>query len=177
MIPVLVGDGITITASRVPSGDTIIGVILGVTLFGLVVVLYLLYRFFRKSGFEKDMIMRAEVAHEYSQMRKQEISEKRKKTIETKKLEKKEEPKTGTVPGTVGTVEPWPEYVPDKHLKEEEKQIVNIMKAREGKCEQGTLRVVSGMPKSSLSRILKELEERNIISKEKRGKKNMVFLR
>jgi hypothetical protein len=121
--------------------------------------------------------MRAEIAHEYDQMRKQDITEKRKKTIEAKKAEKKEEPKPGTVPGTVGTVEPWPEYIPDKHLKADEKQIVNILKARENQCEQGTLRVVSGMPKSSLSRILKELEERNIIFKEKRGKKNMVFLR
>ena len=102
----------------------------------------------------------------YQKMRKDGIKEKRKRTIESKKSEKKPE-----------ASEPFPEYVPEKHLKEEEKQVVNILRQREGRAEQGTLRVVSGLPKSTLSRILKELEERNIIYKEKRGKKNMVFLR
>lgn len=182
MVPILLGSGITISATRVPSGDTMLGIVLGITFFGLIVIVYLLYKFFKNSRFQKEMVMRAEIAHEYSERRKEEIQDKRKKTIEAKKADKKEDIKFGTVPGTIGTVgtiekEPWPEYVPEKHLKEDEKQIVNILKTREGKCEQGTLRVVSGMPKSSLSRILKELEERNIIHKEKRGKKNMVFLR
>lgn len=65
----------------------------------------------------------------------------------------------------------------EKHLKEEEEQIVNVLKQKEGKCEQGTLRVVTGMSKASLSRLLSELEARKIIYKEKRGKKNLVFLR
>jgi len=65
-----------------------------------------------------------------------------------------------------------------KHLKEDEAQIVRVIMRREDhQIEQGTLRVITGMPKATLSRILKELEERNIIFKEKRGKRNMVFLR
>lgn len=63
------------------------------------------------------------------------------------------------------------------HLKEEEQQIVQVLAQREGQCEQGTLRIVTNYPKSTLSRILSELEERNIIYKEKRGKKNLVFLK
>jgi len=33
------------------------------------------------------------------------------------------------------------------------------------------------MPKASLSRLLMELEARNVIYKEKKGKKNVVFLK
>lgn len=65
----------------------------------------------------------------------------------------------------------------EKHLKEDEEQVVNILKQREGQCEQGTLRVITGFSKAKLSGLLKELEDRNIIYKEKRGKKNLVFLR
>lgn len=65
----------------------------------------------------------------------------------------------------------------EKHLKEDEQQIVNILKKRKGSCEQGTLRVITGFSKASLSRLLKELEDRKIIYKEKRGKKNVIFLR
>lgn len=65
----------------------------------------------------------------------------------------------------------------EKHLKEEEEQVVNVLKQREGSCEQGTLGVITGFPKATLSRILKELELRNIISKQKKGKKNLIFLR
>jgi len=63
------------------------------------------------------------------------------------------------------------------HLKEDEEQIVTILKNREGKCEQGTLRVITGFSKATLSRLLKELEDRKIVYKEKRGKKNLVFLK
>lgn len=65
----------------------------------------------------------------------------------------------------------------EKHLKEDEAQIIRILKQREGCCEQGTLRVITGFSKAKLSGILKELEERKIIYKEKRGKKNLVFLK
>lgn len=65
----------------------------------------------------------------------------------------------------------------EKHLKEDEEQVVNILKKREGQCEQGTLRVITGFSKAKLSGLLRELEERNVIYKEKRGKKNLVFLR
>lgn len=65
----------------------------------------------------------------------------------------------------------------EKHLKEDEEQVYNILKQREGQCEQGTLRVITGFSKAKLSGLLKELEDRNVIHKEKRGKKNLVFLR
>ena len=65
----------------------------------------------------------------------------------------------------------------ERYLKEDEEQVVNILKQREGQCEQGTLRVVTGFSKAKLSGLLKELEERNIVYKEKRGKKNLVFLK
>jgi len=66
----------------------------------------------------------------------------------------------------------------EEHLKEDEEQIVRILKEREGhKIEQGTLRVITGFPKATLSRLLKELEDRKVIFKEKRGKKNLVFLK
>ena len=66
----------------------------------------------------------------------------------------------------------------EKLLKEDEETIVNIIKQRDGKrCEQGTLRVITGIPKSSLSKLLSELESRGIIYREKRGKKNIVFLK
>lgn len=63
------------------------------------------------------------------------------------------------------------------YLKEEEEAIVNILKHKGGSCEQGTLRVITSMPKASLSRLLKELEDRKVIYKEKRGKRNLVFLK
>ncbi|MFC1690572.1 helix-turn-helix transcriptional regulator [Nanoarchaeota archaeon] len=65
----------------------------------------------------------------------------------------------------------------EKHLKEDEEQIVNILKQREGQVEQGTLRVITGFSKAKISGLLKELEERKVIHKEKRGKKNLVFLK
>jgi uncharacterized membrane protein len=64
-----------------------------------------------------------------------------------------------------------------KHLKDDEQQIVRILKKRKGSCEQGTLRVVTGFSKASLSRLISELEARKIIYKEKRGKKNLIFLK
>ncbi len=64
-----------------------------------------------------------------------------------------------------------------KHLKEDEEQVVNLLKQREGKCEQGTLRIITGFSKAKLSGLLKELEDRKIVHREKRGKKNLVFLK
>ena len=64
-----------------------------------------------------------------------------------------------------------------EHLKEDEKQIVRVLKQRNGQCEQGTLRIVTNFSKAHLSRLLSELEARNIVFKEKRGKKNLVFLK
>ncbi len=64
-----------------------------------------------------------------------------------------------------------------EHLKEDEKQIIRVLKQRDGSCEQGTLRVVTSFSKAHLSRLLSELEARKVVHKEKRGKKNLVFLK
>ncbi len=61
------------------------------------------------------------------------------------------------------------------HLKEDEEQVLNVLKQKGGKCDQGTLRVVTGMSKAKLSQLLKELEERKIIRKVKKGKKNLII--
>ncbi len=65
----------------------------------------------------------------------------------------------------------------EKHLKPDEEQIINVLKLKEGSCEQGTLRIATDFSKAKLSRLLKELEERKVIKKEKRGKKNLIFLK
>ncbi len=65
----------------------------------------------------------------------------------------------------------------ERHLKEEERVIVRLLRQREGRCEQGTLCIVSGLSKATLSRLLTELEMRGIVRKERQGKKNMVYLR
>ncbi len=65
----------------------------------------------------------------------------------------------------------------EKHLKEDEEPILNVLKLKGGSCEQGTLRIATGFAKATLSRLLTELEERNVIYKEKRGKKNLIFIK
>ena len=65
----------------------------------------------------------------------------------------------------------------EKHLKEEEKLIVNILKQKQGECTQSTLVTLTNMSKASLSRLLNELESRNIIYKEKKGNKNIIIQR
>ncbi len=65
----------------------------------------------------------------------------------------------------------------EKHLKEEEKLIVNILKQKQGECTQSTLVTLTNMSKASLSRLLNELESRNIIYKEKKGNKNIIILK
>ena len=65
----------------------------------------------------------------------------------------------------------------EKHLKEEERIIVRLLRQREGRCEQGTLCIVSGFSKATLSRLLAELETRVIVRKVQQVKKNMVYLR
>jgi predicted transcriptional regulator len=64
-----------------------------------------------------------------------------------------------------------------KYLKEDERIIARILKQREGSCEQGTLRLVSGFSKAKLSRLLTDMAERGVVKKEQKGKKNMIFLR
>lgn len=62
-------------------------------------------------------------------------------------------------------------------LKPEEKKIINILNKKNGECEQATLRLVTDYPKATLSRILKELEQRNIIKKISKGKKNIIVIK
>lgn len=63
------------------------------------------------------------------------------------------------------------------HLKEDEKAVVNVLKLKGGSTTQSTLRIATGLSKATLSRILMELEQRNIILKEKKGNKNLVILK
>ena len=65
----------------------------------------------------------------------------------------------------------------EKHLKEEEKIIIDILKQKQGSCTQATLVTLTNMSKASLSRILNELQARNIILKEKKGNKNLITLK
>ncbi len=69
-----------------------------------------------------------------------------------------------------------PDFI-SSHLKEDEIVVLNALKMKEGQTTQATLRVVTGYSKASLSRILKELEERNIVHREQQGNKNIVTLR
>ena len=64
----------------------------------------------------------------------------------------------------------------ERHLKDDEKLIFNILK-RKKECSQATLVTLTNMSKASLSRLLDNLEERNIIVKESKGNKNIVRLK
>lgn len=90
--------------------------------------------------------------------------------IETKVYQEQE-------PATYGMEHILIEDEVEKHLKEDERIIVRLLRQREGQCEQGTLCIVSGFSKATLSRLLTELEERGILRKERQGKKNKVYLR
>lgn len=63
------------------------------------------------------------------------------------------------------------------HLIAEEREIYDVLERKEGSCEQSTLVIATGIPKSTLSRVLFQLEERNFIYREKVGKKNIVHLK
>ncbi|MBD3313850.1 hypothetical protein GF345_05400 [Candidatus Woesearchaeota archaeon] len=65
----------------------------------------------------------------------------------------------------------------DKYLKEDEKAVVTLLRQRGGVVSQSTLRIAGDFSKATLSRLLKELEDRNVVKKEKRGKKNLVILK
>ena len=64
----------------------------------------------------------------------------------------------------------------EEHLKEEERHIVNILRQKEGKCQQSTLVVLTGYSKAHLSRILQEMESRKLITKAAKGNKNIILL-
>lgn len=65
----------------------------------------------------------------------------------------------------------------ERHLKEDERLVVEVLKAKQSRCSQGTLRISTNFSKAKLSRLLKELEDRKIIVREKEGKKNLVYLK
>lgn len=64
----------------------------------------------------------------------------------------------------------------EEHLKEEERLIVNVLRQKEGKCQQSTLVILTGYSKAHLSRILQEMEARKLITKAIKGNKNIILL-
>ena len=63
------------------------------------------------------------------------------------------------------------------HLNHRELLVFNILNQKEGKCYQSTLSFLSKMPKSSLSEMILELEQRNIVTKTKKGNKNIISIK
>ncbi len=53
---------------------------------------------------------------------------------------------------------------------------MRILRQKEGKCQQSTLVVITGHSKAQLSRILQEMEARQIIKKHVKGNKNIIIL-
>ena len=64
----------------------------------------------------------------------------------------------------------------EEHLKEEERHIVNVLRKKEGKCQQSTLVLLTGYSKAHLSRLLQEMESRKLITKHLKGNKNIIIL-
>ncbi|MAF35528.1 hypothetical protein CL622_00210 [archaeon] len=64
----------------------------------------------------------------------------------------------------------------EAHLKSDEKEIVRLLRQKGGKCQQSTLVVITGHSKAQLSRMLQEMESRQIIKKTTKGNKNIIVL-
>ena len=67
--------------------------------------------------------------------------------------------------------------ITELQLKEDEKIIARILKQKEGECYQSTLAVITNFSKAKLSRILEEMEQRNIVKRLEKGKKKLVILK
>ncbi|MCK5234190.1 MAG: hypothetical protein KAJ91_05210 [Candidatus Aenigmarchaeota archaeon] len=63
-----------------------------------------------------------------------------------------------------------------KVLPKDERTIVSILFDNNNRIEQNYLVVLSGMNKVRISRVLKKLEERQVVEKKKIGNTNMVIL-
>ena len=61
-------------------------------------------------------------------------------------------------------------------LDEEEKKVIMAVKEQDG-ISQSTLKYRTDLSKTKLSMVLKELEEKNLITKVKKGKINNIFLK
>ena len=68
-------------------------------------------------------------------------------------------------------------FAVDRYLKEDERIIINVLRMKHNSCSQATLRVVTDFSKARLSRLLSELEERGIVYKEQKGRKNIITLK
>ena len=65
----------------------------------------------------------------------------------------------------------------EQFLKDDEKEVVNILKLKDGSCDQGTIQIMTQFSKAKVSDLISELESRKIIIKRKKGRKNLIILR
>lgn len=62
-------------------------------------------------------------------------------------------------------------------LKDDERKIVEFIRDKGGKCRQREIVRELNLSKAKASRIIKDLEERNIVEKIKRGRNNIIILK
>lgn len=61
-------------------------------------------------------------------------------------------------------------------LDEDEKKVIQAVREQEG-IQQSTLKYRTGLSKTKLSMVIKELETKNLITKEESGKTNKIYLK
>ena len=69
------------------------------------------------------------------------------------------------------------EVVAPNILKEDERKVIEIIKERGGMCKQRVIVRETDFSKAKVSRIIKELEERGIVTTEKAGRSKKVYLK